>query len=44
MTMRARTSAADLMTIANGLCGFVALAVLAGLWLESGAAVSTGSR
>jgi CDP-diacylglycerol---serine O-phosphatidyltransferase len=36
--MRARTSAADLMTIANGLCGFVALAALAGLWLESGAA------
>jgi CDP-diacylglycerol--serine O-phosphatidyltransferase len=36
--MRPRTSAADLMTMANGVCGFVALAVLAGLWLDSGTA------
>ena len=36
--MRTRASAADLMTIANGLCGFLALAVVANLWLESGPA------
>lgn len=40
MTGRDRLSAADLMTIANGVCGFLALAVLADLWLESG---QTGS-
>ena len=38
MTAHPRTSAADLMTIGNGICGFLALAVLAGLWLEPGAA------
>jgi CDP-diacylglycerol--serine O-phosphatidyltransferase len=35
--MQPRYSPADLMTIANGVCGFLALAVLAGLWLEPGA-------
>jgi len=36
MTGHPRTSAADLMTIGNGLCGFLAIAVLANLWLEPG--------
>jgi len=40
VTMHARTSTADLMTIANGLCGFLGLAVVANLWLESGPADS----
>jgi CDP-diacylglycerol---serine O-phosphatidyltransferase len=31
-----RTSAADLMTLANGVCGFLALAVLADLWVQPG--------
>ena len=34
MTRPPRTSPADLMTIANGLCGFLALAVLADVWIS----------
>jgi archaetidylserine synthase len=36
MTNHPRTTAADLMTMGNGLCGFLAIAVLANLWLEPG--------
>ena len=34
MSRPPRTSAADLMTMANGVCGFLALTVLAGLWVS----------
>lgn len=37
-TERPRTSVADLMTIGNGLCGFLAIAVLADLWAQAGGA------
>jgi phosphatidylserine synthase len=40
MTANPRTSAADLMTIGNGICGFLGIAVLANLWLEPGDAAA----
>ena len=36
MTSSPRTTAADLMTLGNGLCGFLAIGVLANLWIEPG--------
>lgn len=31
---RARISAADLLTVGNGVCGFLAITVVAGLWID----------
>jgi phosphatidylserine synthase len=39
VTSNPRTTVADLMTIGNGVCGFLAIAVLANLWIQPGHAI-----
>ena len=41
---RARISPADLLTVGNGVCGFLAIAVVAGLWIDSSGSGLTHRR